>query len=574
LPISAAQREFIVKVDGEVLGRGEHLLALSINSTINRIASARLVYQDGSAAGGEFRLSGSGKFVPGVEVEIQAGTSDEPITLFKGIVVRHALKIRESSAPQLVVECRHAAARMTVNANNAYFLEQSDSDVISALFEAAGISADVDATSVTHEQLVQYHATDWDFCQMRAEANGLVIVTRPDGLLVQAPNLTAEPVIDLQFGATIIEADLQLEARYQFSAVKSRFWDSASQEIVELDGADPGNNSPGNIASGDLAGVVGLDAYSLMHTQLAEDEAQAWADGQWSKSQSNRVNGCVKCEGIGSVAAGDRVRLAGVGDRFNGEAYVTAVRHDFDLVRGWKTWLQFGGIEGLSDAEKSPSATRAMGLLPAVNGLQIGIVVSNEDPQGESRVRVKMPLVDNDDDGTWARVASLDAGAERGWFIRPEIGDEVVLGFFDDDPRRPVVIGMLNSSARAAPLEGSDDNHEKVFQTRSKMKLHFDDDKVVMQLSTPAENRILLSDEDEAIKLSDQHGNSIVMSSDGITLESASDLSITSSGDLTLEAGGALELKAGTDLKGEGASGVEISSSATLKISGSLVEIN
>ena len=550
------------------------MLALSINSTLNRIATARLVYQDGSAARGEFRLSGADRFLPGAEVEIQAGASDEPVTLFSGIVTRHSLKIRERSAPQLIVECRHAATRMTVNANNAYFLDQSDSDVIGALFEAAGISADVATTPATHEQLVQYHASDWDFCLMRAEANGLVIITRPDGLSVKAPDLAARPVCALQFGATILEADLQLEARYQFSAVKTRFWDPASQETVELEAADPGNDSPGNLGSGDLAGVIDLDAYTLMHTRLAEDEAQAWADGRWARSQLNRVNGCIKCEGIGSIAAGDRVSLAGVGDRFDGDAYVSGVRHDYDLVQGWKTWLQFGGIEGLSEAGKSPSAIPAMGLLPAVNGLQIGIVVANEDPQGEFRVRVRMPLVDSEDEGTWARVASLDAGADRGWFIRPEIGDEVVLGFFEDDPRQPVIIGMLNSSARAAPLDGSDDNHEKVFQTRSQMKMLFDDDKVVMQFSTPAHNRILLSVEDEAITLSDQHGNSIVMNSDGITLESASDLNIKSTGDLTIEAGAALELKAGSDLKGEGASGVELSSSASLKISGSLVEIN
>ncbi len=550
------------------------MLALSINSTVNRVASARLVYQDGAAASGEFRLSNADTFAPGAEIEILAGSGEEPVTLFTGIVVRHALKIRERSAPQLVIECRHAASKMTINPNNAYFLEQSDSDVIAGLFEAAGIRADVAATSVTHQQLVQYHATDWDFCLMRAEANGLVIITRPDALLVQAPDLAAEPAFGLQFGATILEADLRLEARYQYGAVKSTSWDPANQETVEVEAADPGNNSPGNLGSADLAEVIGLDQFSLMHSQLAEDEAQAWADGQWAKSQLNRIGGSIKCEGIGSVAAGDRVSLDGLGERFNGDAWVSAVRHDFDLVQGWKTWLQLGGVEGLSERGDSPTATRAMGLLPAVNGLQIGVVVSNEDPDGEFRLRVKMPLVDNDDEGTWARVASLDAGDTRGWFIRPEIGDEVLLGFLDDDPRRPVVLGMLNSSAKPAPLEGSDDNHEKLFQTRSEMKLHFDDDKIVMSLSTPAENQLVLSEEDEAITLKDQHGNSVLLNSDGITLESAADMNVKSSGDITIEAGGALELKAGTELKGEGAAGVEISSSATMKISGSLVEIN
>ena len=39
-----------------------------------------------------------------------------------------------------------------------------------------------------------------------------------------------------------------------------------------------------------------------------------------------------------------------------------------------------------------------------------------------------------DEQGVWARVATLDAGNDRGTFFRPEVDDEVVLGFFHDDP--------------------------------------------------------------------------------------------------------------------------------------------
>ena len=136
-----------------------------------------------------------------------------------------------------------------------------------------------------------------------------------------------------------------------------------------------------------------------------------------------------------------------------------------------------------------------------------------------------MPLVNNDEDGAWARVASLDAGNERGFFFRPEIGDEVALGFLNDDPRQAVILGMLPSSAKAAPLPGSDDNHEKVYQSRSKMKLYFNDEKKVLRLETPAGNKIVLSEDEKVLKL-------------------------------------------------EGAASAEISSSATTKLKGSLVQIN
>jgi uncharacterized protein involved in type VI secretion and phage assembly len=202
------------------------------------------------------------------------------------------------------------------------------------------------------------------------------------------------------------------------------------------------------------------------------------------------------------------------------------------------------------------------------------VVVSNEDPDGEHRVRVRMPLVSADADGTWARVASPDAGDNRGLFLRPEIGDEVVLGFLNDDPRQAVILGMFNSSAKPAPLEGSDDNHEKVYQTRAGMKLYFNDDTKVMSLETPAGNSIVLSEEDKAITLTDQHGNTIAMNADGITIESKKAITLKAGSEIKMESKTAFAIKGGTELKMEGASSAEISSSAVTKVKGSLVQLN
>jgi uncharacterized protein involved in type VI secretion and phage assembly len=201
-------------------------------------------------------------------------------------------------------------------------------------------------------------------------------------------------------------------------------------------------------------------------------------------------------------------------------------------------------------------------------------VVSNEDPDGEHRVRVKMPLVNNEEDGNWARVAALDVGNERGFFFRPEVGDEVVLGFLNDDPRQAVILGMLHSSAKDAPLKGSDDNHEKVFQSRSKMKLYFHDQKKLMRLETPAGNKLTLSEEDKAIKIEDQNGNKIMMTSDGIKIESTKAIALKAGTELTIESGTSLKAKGGTNLKLEGTSGVELSSTAISTIKGSLIKLN
>jgi uncharacterized protein involved in type VI secretion and phage assembly len=254
--------------------------------------------------------------------------------------------------------------------------------------------------------------------------------------------------------------------------------------------------------------------------------------------------------------------------------FVTGVRHDFDLVQGWKTHVQFGGVDKRLADDEGVAAPKASALLPGVSGLQIGVVASNEDPDGEHRVRVRMPLVSADEDGAWARVAAPDAGDGRGFFFRPEIGDEVVLGFLNDDPRRAVVLGMLHSSAKPAPLAGSDENDEKVYQSRSKMKLYFDDKKKIMRLETPAGNRVALSEEDKAIKIEDQNGNKIEMTPDGIKITSSKALELKAGTELKLESATSFKAKGGTELKLEGAASAEISSAAITKVKGSLLQLN
>ncbi len=574
LPIAAEHRELTVKVGGEAVPREHQLLSVNVTKSINRISAARLAYLDGSAAAGDFPLSSAATFVPGAEIEILAGPDNDPVPLFKGLVVRQALKVRETCAPQLVVECRHKATKLTVGRKNACFLDQTDSDIISSLLSGAGVDGDVESTSVTHPQQVQFRASDWDFLLARAEANGKLVLTNDGKLAVKAPSFSGEPKCELQFGATLLELDAEIDARLQLKAVKSTSWDPAAQSLVEKEAADPGVAGPGNLSGDDLAAVAAPESYELSHAALAEEEAQAWADAQWLKAQMSKVSGRAKCHGIGTVEPGDLATLSGVGERFGGDVFVTGVRHDFDSVQGWKTHLQFGGTAAWAAEERDVSAPPAGALLPSVSGLQIGKVVSNEDPDSEHRVRVMLPLVDAEAEGIWARVASPDAGAERGFFFRPEIDDEVVVGFLDDDPRRAVILGMLHSSAKAAPLTGADDNHEKVYQSRSKMRLYFNDDTKVLQLETPAGNKLTLSEEDKAITIEDQSGNKIAMTEDGITIESSKAIELKAGTELKLESGTAFSAKGGTELKLEGASAAELSSSATTKVKGGIVQLN
>ena len=279
-------------------------------------------------------------------------------------------------------------------------------------------------------------------------------------------------------------------------------------------------------------------------------------------------------DGFTGVKPGDIVEIQGVGDRFSGKVFVSAVRHDL-VNGGWITEVQFGmSPEWFSDQFISP-ASSTKGLIPPIQGLHTGVVAQLEkDPAGEDRILIKLPVVDPGGEGTWARVATLDAGKDRGSFFRPDIGDEVLVGFINNDPRNAVIVGMMNSSKLPAALKAKNSNKEKGFIFSSKMKMLFQEEDKSMTFETPGGNKIILSEKDKGITLQDQNGNKILMNKDGITIESSKKMLLKSSGgDIEIE-GMNVKLKARAELKAEGTAGLEISSSAIAKLKGTLVQIN
>lgn len=572
LPIAAEHREFTIKVDGEAVPREHALQSLSVTAAANRIASARLTYGDGTPGKGDFPLSNQPLFAPGAAIEISAGAGSNSALVFKGIVTGIRLKVREASPSTLIVECRHAASRLTLVRRSANFFERTDADAIASLLSAAGINGDVADTHVTHKQLVQNDCSDWDFINARAAANGLLVLTRAADLAVKKPEL-AGAAAELRFGATLLDLDAEVDGRAQTEAVKVLTWSAADQALSTTEGEASAFKPPGNFDPDTLAAGAGSDALLLRHAALDEAEATALANASWQSPRLDLASGRVKCAGIATLFPGDTVKLSGVGQRFSGDVLISGVRHEFDTTGGWKTHLQFGGTAPDPALRERLQRHRTAALLAPVAGLQAGVVTDIEDPDGEFRVRVMLPLVVDGDDGVWARVAAVDAGSERGFFFRPEVGDEVLVGFLDDDPRQPVILGSLHSSAKTAPLEPNNDNPQKGYKSRSGIQLLFDDKKKAVTLLTPGGNSLVLDDDAQGITIKDQHGNQIVLGSDGIVIVSGKALTLKAGTAATFDAGTSIDVTAGTALTCEGTASNDIKSGGVVKVAGSAIQL-
>ncbi|UOA09430.1 type VI secretion system tip protein VgrG [Methylobacter sp. S3L5C] len=569
-----------ILIEGTEISGEFQVQAICVTRELNRIPTAIIELQDGEAAKATFAASNTAHFIPGKKIEIQLGYRSKNDAVFKGIIIKHSIKIRKNGS-QLIIECRDEAVKMTSGTNNRYYTDKKDSDIMEELIDLYGLKKDITATTPDLKEVVQYDASDWDFLLCRAEANGFVVMVE-DGKIVAAPPATGgNPVVSIRYGATLLELDADCDARWQSKGIQASSWNATDQDLVTADAKEPATTGNGNLSADSLADVIGGDPHVVRHGgKLSQPELQAWADGRLLKERLAKVRGRVKFQGFAGVLPGNIIEVTGIGERFEGKLYVSGIRHSF-ANGNWETDVQFGLSTELFAKTFNLRPLPAAGLVPAISGLQMGIVtVLENDPDGEDRIKVKLPLISTEDEGIWARLATLDAGKERGTFFRPEIDDEVVVGFLNDDPRYPVVLGMCHSSAKPAPEPAKDDNHRKGYVSREKIKLTFDDEKKIIALETPGGNKITISDEDKGIVLEDQNGNKITLDDSGIKIESSKDLILKAAKDIKIEGKNA-DIKAQTAFKAEGTSSAEISGanttikgSATTVIKGGMVQIN
>ena len=564
-PVAPSVSTFTILSDGEVVPGKYQVMSILVYRSVNRIPSATLVIKDGDAAAQTWEVSETDYFIPGKSIEIKAGYQGTEDTIYKGFVVSHSIKIREQRS-LLQIDCKDEVYKMTLRPQSRFFREQSDSDVIEDIVNQAGLKSEVEATNYTHGELVQYNCTDWDFILTRTDAIGKICIVEDGTLKISKPDFTQTVSLNLEYGATILNFDAEIDSRNQFDATESISWNPSDQEIRAIEESSFIEPQVGNLSAETLSEIHAQNPFQQQHGgPLLEEELKDWCVARLQKSRLARIRGRAQFQGLASIIPGQVVSLSGVGDRFNGEVFVAAVRHEIGNGN-WLTDVEFGLDDDWFTERFAITQADAGALIPPASGLQIGIVTQlADDPLGEHRVMIRLPILSPEDEGVWARIATLDAGDGRGSFFRPGLEDEVVVNFLNNDPRYPVILGALNSSAKPAPLEATDDNYEKGFVTESGMKFLFNDEHKNVLIETPDENRVDISGENQSITIADQHGNKILLGSDGIIIESAKDL--------VLKANTKLEASA-PEVKIEGSATAEFSASGTNTIKGGLVQIN
>jgi uncharacterized protein involved in type VI secretion and phage assembly len=524
----------------------------------------------------------------GAEIEIGLGHEERPEPVLVGIVMSLELEARNDAMPVLTVRGYDISHKMRRERKSRAFLNVTDSDIVQKIAREynLGTSRGVERTSEVYPHVFQDNQTDWEFLQARARHVGYELFVEGRWLYFRKPP-AGERGPQLALNQTLRRVRVRLSAPAQVSEVIVKGWDPvAKREIIGRATRPSLQHQIGESRSGaQISSALGSGKQVIVdqpvHTQR---EAEALAQSILDEIAGEYIQLEGVCLGDPRLRPGRPVTLQNIGTRFSGTYYLSAATHRVTPDQGYLTHFSFTGRRAATLTalltEPGP-AGRTNGHPGRYTGVATGIVTNNKDPEHGYRVKVRLPWL-ADDESAWARLASPMAGAERGFFFLPEVGDEVLVAFEHGNINYPVIVGMLWNGRDKPPqpasavVSATGKVNQRILKSRLGHTVTLDDSEEspgIIIVDKTGKNIIKLNSQTNELTISVE-GNLSLNAKGNISLTAQRNVSITAQGNLDASAqmNASMEAKAGKATV-KGVTG-EVQASGPLTVKGATVNIN
>lgn len=170
--------------------------------------------------------------------------------------------------------------------------------------------------------------------------------------------------------------------------------------------------------------------------------------------------------------------------------------------------------------------------------IQHATVMDNKDPLKMGRIRAQFVWQKSTNQQTpWIQVIQPHAGADKGTYINPEIGETVLVAFQGGNAEYPIALGTAYNGGEIAAYY-TEGNDIKVIQTRSQTRIVFND----------AEGSILITDPSSNSWFMDGEGNIKVNAPKNMDFIIGNNLTFTVGNNVTMDAGANISNTAGENI--------------------------
>jgi phage protein D/phage baseplate assembly protein gpV len=513
----------------------------------------------------------------------KASTSPEPLITAEVTALEAEF---DATGTFTVVRGYDPAHRLFRGRRTETYTQVTASDVAKKVAQRAGLTVGtVDATSTVFDHVTQGGVSDWEFIDGLAREIGHEVAVKDGKFEFRAPKPAkdapapkseqAEPLL-LRQGTDLVRFRSVVTSAEQVKEVQVRGWDVARKQA--LIGTAPAKTrsaelSGSGVAPTDLAKAFGDPVYvatDVPYRGQSEVDAAAKALSEQIAGASAEFEGTAR--GNPKIRAGTAIAVDNLGAPFDGKYVVTSSRHVYDQTTGYTTHFAVTGRQerSLFGLASGSGSRRAM------NGVAIAQVSDARDPQHQGRVKLTFPWLSDDYVSDWARTVHAGAGKDRGFFVLPEVGDEVLVAFEQGDIRRPYVVGGLFNGVdtpKTGPIDDVDGGSGAI-NRRS--------------LVSRRGHRIDLLDQDgrkEGIALAtgdgkhtftlDATGSAVTLHSDGsVTIEAKNGVTVDAGSSSLKLTGGDVSITATTGLTLDGGPSVKVNASGQVAVSGGVIRLN
>jgi phage protein D/phage baseplate assembly protein gpV len=478
----------------------------------------------------DLRFTDSGLFNIGKDVEVYMGYAGDLQPMMLGEITAINPSFPQGGAPTITISGYDKSHRMRHNSPSRFTFKYVNDSLIAARIAAENLLIPVvDPALTPHKDSVQQTGSDWALLKELAERNAFHVYVRWDKLYFRLPRPQTEMVV-LEWGKTLSSFSPRLSTSGQFGIQEVRGYDyKLAQNIVAI--------LPAISLGSDLDDIIerlGSDfvdqlvklGRNVMRDKPVDNylDAKMLAKSILMQLLQGLFEGSGSTIGNPKLRAGNMVEIRGIGKRFSGKYTLSRVTHTIN-ESGYTTQFE---VSQKYTSTLLQSLRNKISEMPPPNeqrkiqGVVIGKVENNIDPEGLGRVQLSFPHLSDVNLSNWARIAVSMAGGNKktiswGTYFLPDIGDEVLVAFEQGDINKPFILGSLWNGEKRPPEVNKGLNEKKIIKMKSGMQIVFDE--------TPGSENLLLQDKagsmikmdsttgSEQLVLQDKAGSMIKMDS-------------------------------------------------------------
>nr|WP_314474385.1 phage baseplate assembly protein V [uncultured Prevotella sp.] len=399
--------------------------------------------------------------------------------IFVGVVTNVQLHREGSDFGCIIVSGYSATYRMETAHSCFSWNDTTIGNVVKKLCAEAKVQLELNpAFKENKDYICQYEESDFDFIRRLAHQYQEWMYFDGTKLIFGKPRKLADP-IRLEYGTTLSSLDIGLQTLARSEQVFS-YHSGADREMQRMtpDLAYGHDKLAGEAFRASLGmfskparqhALPRISNETELVNYMGRKQAAETAETHYITAESQVPT--LRVGSVISLYSSFLERVGNLSEESLGNFIIIEIAHEVSQGSYYKN--RFKAIPATIKAMPSPKVR-----MPLAE-TQMATVLSNADPEGKGRVRVRMNWQTDGMQTSWVRVMTPDGGSSsdvksnRGFVFIPEVGDQVLLGFRHGDPARPYVMGSLFNGTTGGG--GGQGNNCKSLTTRSGSSLKLDD---------------------------------------------------------------------------------------------------